>query len=100
MNDDDDQPIQTTTRITPDANVDRIYSDIVDYDSYIYGDAEATPEDTFEIMNIYDPDSERYEDIDVSSVDEIVNCYAYSRKTGEQLEQVALGDVSKALTNN
>jgi magnesium transporter len=100
MNHDDDQSVKTTTRITPDSNINRIYSDMVDYDSYIYGDADATPEGTIETMTVYDPDSERYEDIYLSSVDEIVNCYAYSRKTGEQLEQVALSNVSKALTNS
>lgn len=100
MNHDDDQLVKTTTRITPDSNINRIYSDMADYDSYIYGDADATPEGTIETMTVYDPDSERYEDIDSSSADEVVNCYAYSRKTGEQLDQVALSDVSKALTNS
>lgn len=51
-------------------------------------------------MTIYDPDSERYEDIDLASADEVVNCYAYSRKTGENLDKVALTDVSRALSNN
>ena len=66
MNRDDDQPIKTTTRITPDSNVSHIYADmgdnhsyLVDYDSYIYGDADATPEDTIETMTVYVPDSER-----------------------------------------
>ncbi|WP_201558304.1 magnesium/cobalt transporter CorA [Psychrobacter sp. 72-O-c] len=100
MNHDDDQLVKITTRITPDSNINRIYSDMADYDSYIYGDADATPEGTIETMTVYDPDSERYEDIDSSSADEVVNCYAYSRKTGEQLDQVALSGVSKALTNS
>ncbi|GAF60504.1 LOW QUALITY PROTEIN: magnesium and cobalt transport protein CorA [Psychrobacter sp. JCM 18903] len=51
-------------------------------------------------MTVYDPDSERYEDIDSSSADEVVNCYAYSRKTGENLDKLALNDVSRALNNN
>ncbi|ALF59032.1 magnesium/cobalt transporter CorA [Psychrobacter urativorans] len=95
-----------TTRITPESNLEHAYSDVeedrsyLDYDSYIYGDADATLEDTLETMTVYDPDSERYEDIDVTNADEIVNCYAYSRKTGEQLEQLPLSDVSKALTNS
>lgn len=106
----DDEPSLQTIRITPDSNIERIYSDnvdnaeaplnLVDYDSYIYGDAEATEEDTLETMTVYDPDSERYEDIVVSSEAEVVNCYSYSRKTGKQISQLALGDVSKALTNN
>lgn len=107
MNRDDELRVKTTTRITPDSNISRLYSDGTDehpyldnYDSYIYGDAEATEEDTIETMTVYDPDSERYEDIDFSGVDEVVNCYAYSRKTGEQLDQVAISDVSRALTNS
>lgn len=107
MNRDDELRVKTTTRITPDSNISRLYSDGTDehpyldnYDSYIYGDAEATEEDTIETMTVYDPDSERYEDIDLSGVDEVVNCYAYSRKTGEQLDQVAISDVSRALTNS
>ncbi|MGP4846952.1 magnesium/cobalt transporter CorA, partial [Marinobacter sp. 1Y8] len=31
---------------------------------------------------------------------EVVNCYAYSRKTGENLNRVALNDVSRTLGNN
>ncbi len=107
MNNDNDQLVKTNTRITPDTNVSHILSDVsddhaymVDYDSYIYGDAEATLEDTIETMTVYDPDSERYEDIEALSPNEVVNCYAYSRKTGEQLNKVAISDVSKALTNN
>lgn len=106
----DDEPSLQTIRIAPDSNIERIYSDnvdnveaplnFVDYDSYIYGDAEATEEDTLETMTVYDPDSERYEDIVVSSEAEVVNCYSYSRKTGKQISQLALGDVNKALTNN
>ena len=95
-----------TTRLTPESNLEHAYSDVeedrsyLDYDSYIYGDADATLEDTLETMTVYDPDSERYDDIDVTNADEVVNCYAYSRKTGEQLEQLPLSDVSKALTNS
>jgi len=87
----DDEPSLQTIRIAPDSNIERIYSDnveaplnFVDYDSYIYGDAEATEEDTLETMTVYDPDSERYEDIVVSSEAEVVNCYSYSRKTGNK----------------
>ncbi|WP_201526821.1 magnesium/cobalt transporter CorA [Psychrobacter frigidicola] len=107
MNPDNDPLVSTKTRITPNTNVSRIYADntaelpyMDNSDSYIYGDADATPEDTIEIMTVYDPESERYEDIDVSSDDEVVNCYAYSRKTGEPINKIALSDVSKALTNN
>ncbi len=107
MSTDSDKPVQTTMRMTADSNIDRFNSDtieeplhLVDYDSYIYGDADATEEDTLETMTVYDPDSERYEDIVVSSDVEVVNCYSYSRKTGKQISQLALSDVSKSLTNN
>ncbi len=100
MQDDHDLSIKKSTHIAPDTNIDHVYSDMIDYDSYIYGDADATPEDTLETMTVYDPDADRFEDIDVSSADEVVNCYAYSRKTGEQTSQLELSEVSKALTNN
>ncbi len=106
MHNDDDQPNNPINRITPVSNASHTYADMdddrsyLDYDSYIYGDADATPEDTIETMTVYDPDSERYEEIELSSADEVVNCYAYSRKTGAPLNQVAISDVSRALTNN
>ena len=107
MENNNDQLIKKTARIAPNSNINRIYADMNDEhlyldndDSYIYGDADATTEDTIETMTVYDPDSERYEDIDLSSEDEVVNCYAYSRKTGENLDKLALNDVSRALSNN
>lgn len=107
MNHDEDQPAKMTTRITPDSNISPIYPSTSDehpyldnYDSYIYGDTDTAAKDTIDTMTVYDPDSERYEDIGYTGTDEVVNCYAYSRKTGEQREQVALGDVSRALTNS
>ena len=106
MSRDDIQPLKVTTRLTLESNLDHMYADMeddrsyLDYDSYIYGDADATLEDTLETMTVYDPDSERYDDIDISNAVEVVNCYAYSRKTGEQLDQLPLSDVSKALTNS
>lgn len=107
MENDHDQLIKKTARIASNSRVSRIHANMSDKhlyldndDSYIYGDAEATTEDTIETMTVYDPDSERYEDIDSLSTEEVVNCYAYSRKTGEKLDQVALNDVSRALNNN
>lgn len=107
MNHDEDQPAKMTTRITPDSNISPIYPSTSDehpyldnYDSYIYGDTDTAAKDTIDTMTVYDPDSERYEDIGYTGTDEVVNCYAYSRKTGEQREQVALSDVSRALTNS
>ncbi|MBH0096341.1 magnesium/cobalt transporter CorA [Psychrobacter sp. NZS113] len=107
MEKNNDQLIQKTARIAPDSNINRLYADMNDAHlyldnngSYIYGDTDATNEDTIETMTVYDPDSERYEDIDLSSEDEVVNCYSYSRKTGENLDRVALNDVSRALSNN
>ena len=94
MENNNDQLIKKTARIAPNSNINRIYADMNDEhlyldndDSYIYGDADTTTEDTIETMTVYDPDSERYEDIDSSSADEVVNCYAYSRKTGENLDK-------------
>ena len=107
MNQDDDLIVKTATRITPESNVSLIdtafiaeHSYLDNYDSYIYGDSDATVEDTIETMTVYDPDSERYEDIENSSTDEVVSCYSYSRKTGEKLDQVALNDVNRCLSNN
>ncbi len=100
MRDDHDLSVKKSSHIAPETNSDRAYADRIDYDSYIYGDPDATLEDTLETMTVYDPDADRYEDIDISNTDEVVNCYAYSRKTGEQLDEVALSDVSRALTNN
>ncbi|MFZ3075461.1 MAG: magnesium/cobalt transporter CorA [Psychrobacter glacincola] len=107
MKQDDELIVETATRITPESNVSLIDTAVIDehsyldnYDSYIYGDSDATVEDTIETMTVYDPDSERYEDIENSSTDEVVSCYSYSRKTGEKLDQVALNDVNRCLSNN
>ncbi len=107
MENDNNQLIKKTAHIAPDSNMNHIYANMNDKhlyldddDSYIYGDVDATTEDTIETMTVYDPDSERYEDIDSSSAGEVVNCYAYSRKTGENLNRVALNDVSRTLGNN
>ena len=107
MENDNNQLIKKTAHIAPDSNMNHIYANMNDKhlyldddDSYIYGDVDATTEGTIETMTVYDPDSERYEDIDSSSAGEVVNCYAYSRKTGENLNRVALNDVSRTLGNN
>ena len=107
MENNNDPLIQKTARIAPNSNINRLYADMDEEHlyldnngSYIYGDTDATNEDTIETMTVYDPDSERYEDIDLSSADEVVNCFAYSRKTGEKLDKVALNDVNRSLSNN
>ena len=107
MKQDDELIVEAATRITPESNVSLIDTAVIDehsyldnYDSYIYGDSDATVEDSIETMTVYDPDSERYEDIENSSTDEVVSCYSYSRKTGEKLDQVALNDVNRCLSNN
>ena len=107
MDNDEGQLSKKTARITPESNVSRIYADMHDEhlyldnnDSYIYGDTDATAEDTIETMTVYDPDSERYEDIEYNSTDEVVSCYSYSRKTGEKIDQIALNDVNRCLSNN
>ncbi len=107
MKQDDELIVEAATRITPESNVSLIDTAVIaehsyldNYDSYIYGDSDATVEDSIETMTVYDPDSERYEDIENSSTDEVVSCYSYSRKTGEKLDQVALNDVNRCLSNN
>lgn len=71
-----------------------------DLDSYIYGDAEATDEDTIETQTVYDPDADRFEDVELYGDNELIVCYAYSRKTGEVIDRLNLHEVSKTLTNN
>lgn len=71
-----------------------------DTDSYIYGDSEATLEDIIETQTVYDPDADRLEDIEQFGEDELVVCYAYSRKTGEVVQKLDIDDISKALANN
>ena len=70
------------------------------HDSYIYGDSDATLEDTIETMTVYDPDADRFEDIEQSGDNETIICYSYSRKTGAPIESLAIEDVSRVLTNN
>ncbi|MGK8250408.1 magnesium/cobalt transporter CorA [Moraxella lacunata] len=70
-------------------------------DSYIYGDADASDEDTIETMTVYDPDADRFEDLEENSGDnETVVCHAYSRKTGEPVATLGIDEVSRQLTNN
>ncbi len=70
-------------------------------DSYIYGDADATDEDTIEMMTVYDPEGERFEELEDSpSSDETIVCYSYSRKTGSPIEPLRIDEVSRTLTNN
>lgn len=68
--------------------------------SYIYGDADASEEDTIETMTVYDPDADRFEDMEHSGRNETIICYSYSRKTGEPIEPLEIEDVSRALMNN
>lgn len=70
-------------------------------DSYIYGDSEATEEDTTLTMTVYDPDADRFEELEENSGDnETVICYSYSRKTGEPIGMLNIDEVSRQLTNN
>lgn len=69
-----------------------------DLDSYIYGDSEATIEDTIETQTVYDPDADRLEDVELYGDNEVVICHSYSRKTGEVLDKLRLDEVSKALS--
>lgn len=78
---------------------DTLTSDDDEIDSYIYGDSEATEEDTLETQTIYDPDADRLEDIDLSGDNELIICHSYSRKTGEMVDKLRISEVSKTLTN-
>ena len=53
QNDDPDQKEYSEDLAPPDTQ-----------DSYIYGDADATEEDTLETMTVYDPDGERFEELE------------------------------------
>lgn len=92
----DDQTLDTLTQEDFDALTD----DADDLDSYIYGDAEATDEDTLETMTVYDPDADRFEDVELYGDNEVIVCYAYSRKTGDVVDRLTIDEVSKTLTNN
>lgn len=74
--------------------------DLMTDTSFIYGDADVSEEETYEMMTVYDPEADRFEDLKFSGLHEVVNCYAYSRKTGEPLEKIGIDEVSKTLTNN
>lgn len=94
--------LQTPTpRIQHDEETLAEHQHLADYDSFIYGDTDATEEDTIEVMTVYDPDADRFEDIEVSAgTHEIINCYCYSRKTGQVIGQIDIDDVSRTLSNN
>ena len=90
QNDDPDQKEYSEDLAPPDTQ-----------DSYIYGDADATEEDTLETMTVYDPDGERFEELeDNPSPDESIVCYSYSRKTGQPIETLAIDEVRRTLTNS
>lgn len=95
-------PVPPTTplaSLSPEELSDNSLS-LADYDSFIYGDADSE-EETLETMTVYDPDADRFDDMAYTAgSNEVVNCYSYSRKTGEQVDKIALDEVSKVLTNN
>lgn len=76
------------------------HSHLMSDTSFIYGDLDADEEEAYEIMTVYDPEAERFEDITYSEDSEIVNCYSYSRKTGEPIDELTLDEVNKTLMNN
>ncbi len=99
--------IKTDPHTDPDKDINEPNKDDGDLtppdtqDSYIYGDADATDEDTIEMMTVYDPEGERFEELEDSpSSDETIVCYAYSRKTGSPIEPLRIDEVSRTLTNN
>ena len=100
--------IKTDPNTDPDKDIIEPIKDETDeltppdtQDSYIYGDADATDEDTLEMMTVYDPEGERFEELeDSTSSDEIIVCYSYSRKTGSPIESLQIDEVSRTLTNS
>ena len=76
------------------------HSHLMADNSFIYGDIEGGEEPSDDMLPIYDPKADRFEDIRQSGEEEVINCYSYSRKTGKHLEQIGLDEVSKTLTNN
>lgn len=92
-------PVPTSTQ-SSNEHLLAEHSELMSDTSFIYGDIYADEEEAYEIMTVYDPEAERFEDIVYSEENEIVNCYSYSRKTGKPIENLELDDVSKTLTNN
>lgn len=71
-------------------------------DSFIYGDEEDDNEEEL-IEEIESPEYNPEAEIDeerFTGINEIANCFAYSRKTGEQIGEIELEDVRRELTNN
>ena len=74
-------------------------------DSYIYGEdyEEDTNVEVYAAVELptpeYNPEAEITEER-FKGKNEIANCFAYSRKTGEQIGEIELDDVRRELTNN
>lgn len=72
-------------------------------DSFIYGDDDDNVDE--EIGDVeyeppeYNPETTITEE-QFSGKNEIVNCFSYSRKTGEMIDEIELDDVGRVLTNN
>ena len=125
-----EHPTQTTQRVTPPlastlnpphdmsadaftlANADVMYDEIADEDldlhgddSYIYGE-DYDDDGTVEVYAPtdvpppeYNPEAEITEDR-FKGKNEIANCFAYSRKSGEKIGEIELDDVRRELSNN
>lgn len=61
-------------------------------DSIIYGDKDDNHAEVIETMTIYNPDADRYEDVD-ELTQEHVHCHAYSRKTGKEIKNLSIHDI-------
>lgn len=91
----------TSTDMTPPDMLVMPSSYMAEQQTFFYGEAEYSEEDTYATMTIYDPDADRFEDIEDNIIeDEIINCYAYARKTGKQVKQVEIDAVSQVLSND
>ena len=125
-----EHPTQTTQRVTPPlastlnpphdmssdsftlTNADVMYDEIADEeldlhgdDSYIYGEDydDAGNVEVYAPTDVpppeYNPEAEITEDR-FKGKNEIANCFAYSRKSGEKIGEIELDDVRRELSNN
>lgn len=95
-----DQLGDTSDHTPDDDDFDALTDEEDDLDSYIYGDGQASDEDTIETQTVYDPDADRFEDVDLYGDNELIICYSYSRKTGDVIDRLNLHDVHKTLANS
>lgn len=108
----DPLPSDDTPEYLPSDNPDIVYDEISDdepdmhgEDSYIYGE-DSDESENLEVYVATDPTTPAYNpEAEITEErfkgkNEIANCFAYSRKTGERIGEIELEDVRRELTNN